>query len=116
MLRLLGLNRINFLVKRSLVLLTLLGSVFITFNSPTSVHAEEPYGASLTVTGNFDLDLTPQGTEQVVLRATGFSATVKTNSIAGYSLYMSGGDSNGNFTNPQAPNAVLKTSQSLHLL
>ena len=108
MLRLLGLNRINFLVKRSLVLLTLLGSVFITFNSPTSVHAEEPYGASLTVTGNFDLDLTPQGTEQVVLRATGFSATVKTNSIAGYSLYMSGGDSNGNFTNPQAPNAVLK--------
>lgn len=72
MLRLLGLNRINFLVKRSLVLLTLLGSVFITFNSPTSVHAEEPYGASLTVTGNFDLDLTPQGTEQVVLRATGF--------------------------------------------
>ena len=108
MLRLLGLSRINFLVKRSLVLLTLLGSVFITFNSPTSVHAEEPYGASLTVTGNFDLDLTPQGTEQVVLRATGFSATVKTNSIAGYSLYMSGGDSNGNFTNPQAPNAVLK--------
>ena len=108
MLRLLGLNRINFLVKRSLVLLTLLGSVFITFNSPTSAHAEEPYGASLTVTGNFDLDLTPQGTEQVVLRATGFSATVKTNSIAGYSLYMSGGDSNGNFTNPQAPNAVLK--------
>ena len=64
MLRLLGLSRINFLVKRSLVLLTLLGSVFITFNSPTSVHAEEPYGASLTVTGNFDLDLTPQGTEQ----------------------------------------------------
>ena len=68
MLRLLDLNRINFLVKRSLVLLTLLGSVFITFNSPTSVHAEEPYGASLTVTGNFDLDLTPQGTELPQLR------------------------------------------------
>ena len=98
MLRLLGLNRINFLVKRSLVLLALIGSVFIIFNSPNNVYAEDS-SASLTITGNFNIDLTPQGTEQIMLRASGMQATAKTTSVAGYSLYVSGGDENGNFTN-----------------
>lgn len=107
MLRLLGLNRINFLVKRSLVLLTLLGSVFIIFNSPNNVYAEDS-SASLTVTGNFNIDLTPQGTEQIMLRASGMQATAKTTSVAGYSLYVSGGDENGNFVNEKASNSILK--------
>lgn len=77
MLRLLGLNQINFLVKRSLVLLALIGSVFIIFNSPNNVYAEDS-SASLTVTGNFNIDLTPQGTEQIMLRASGMQATAKT--------------------------------------
>ena len=85
MLRLLRLNRINFLVKRSLVLLTLLGSVFLISNSPNNVYAEDS-SASLTVTGNFNIDLTPQGTEQIMLRASGMQAIAKTSSIAGYSL------------------------------
>lgn len=107
MLRLLGLNRINFLVKRSLVLLALLGSVFLIFNSPNNVYAEDS-SASLTVTGNFNIDLTPQGTEQVMLRASGMQATAKTTSVAGYSLYVSGGDENGNFVNEKASNSILK--------
>lgn len=107
MLRLLGLNQINFLVKRSLVLLALLGSVFVIFNSPKAVYAEDP-AASLTVTGDFNIDLTPQGTEQIMLRASGMQAIAKTSSIAGYSLYVSGGDENGNFTNEKAPNSILK--------
>lgn len=101
------LNQINFLVKRSFVFLTLIGSVFLIFNSPNNVYAEDP-SASLTVTGNFNIDLTPQGTEQVMLRASGMQATAKTTSIAGYSLYVSGGDENGNFVNEKAPNSVLK--------
>ena len=107
MLRLLDLNRINFLVKRSLVLLTLLGSVFLIFNSPSNVYAEDS-SASLTVTGNFNIDLTPQGTEQIMLRASGMQATAKTTSVAGYSLYASGGDENGNFVNEKASNSILK--------
>ena len=107
MLRLLGLNRINFLVKRSLVLLTLLGSAFLIFNSPDNVYAEDS-SASLTVTGNFNIDLTPQGTEQIMLRASGMQATAKTTSVAGYSLYVSGGNENGNFVNEKASNSILK--------
>lgn len=107
MLRLLGLNQINFLVKRSLVLLALLGSVFLIFNSPSNVYAEDS-SASLTVTGNFNIDLTPQGTEQIMLRASGMQATAKTTSVAGYSLYVSGGDENGNFVNEKASNSILK--------
>ena len=107
MLRLLGLNRINFLVKKSFIFLALLGSVFLIFNSPSNVYAEDS-SASLTVTGNFNIDLTPQGTEQIMLRASGMQAIAKTSSIAGYSLYVSGGDENGNFTNEKAPNSILK--------
>ena len=107
MLRLLGLNRINFLVKKSFIFLALLGSVFVIFNSPKAVYAEDP-AASLTVTGDFNIDLTPQGTEQIMLRASGMQAIAKTSSIAGYSLYVSGGDENGNFTNEKAPNSILK--------
>lgn len=107
MLRLLGLNQINFLVKKSFIFLTLLGPVFIIFNSPSHVYAEDS-SASLTVTGNFNIDLTPQGTEQIMLRASGMQAIAKTSSIAGYSLYVSGGDENGNFVNEKAPNSVLK--------
>ena len=107
MLRLLGLNQINFLVKKSFIFLTLLGPVFIIFNSPNHVYAEDS-SASLTVTGNFNIDLTPQGTEQIMLRASGMQAIAKTSSIAGYSLYVSGGDENGNFVNEKAPNSVLK--------
>jgi hypothetical protein len=106
-LRLLGLNRINFLVKKSFIFLALLGSVFLIFNSPSNVYAEDS-SASLTVTGNFNIDLTPQGTEQIMLRASGMQAIAKTSSIAGYSLYVSGGDENGNFTNEKAPNSILK--------
>lgn len=107
MLRLLGLNRINFLVKRSLVLLTLLGSAFLIFNTPNNVYAEDS-SVSLTVTGNFNIDLTPQGTEQIMLRASGMQATAKTTSVAGYSLYVSGGDENGNFVNEKASSSILK--------
>ncbi len=107
MLRLLGLNRINFLVKKSFIFLALLGSVFLIFNSPSNVYAEDS-SASLTVTGNFNIDLTPQGTEQIMLRASGMQATAKTTSVAGYSLYVSGGDENGNFVNEKASNSILK--------
>lgn len=107
MLRLLDLNRINFLVKKSFIFLALLGSVFVIFNSPKAVYAEDP-AASLTVTGDFNINLTPQGTEQIMLRASGMQAIAKTSSIAGYSLYVSGGDENGNFTNEKAPNSILK--------
>lgn len=115
MLRLLGLNQINFLVKRSLVLLALLGSVFLIFNSPSNVYAEDS-SASLTVTGNFNIDLTPQGTEQIMLRASGMQATAKTTSVAGYSLYVSGGDENGNFVNEKASNSILKPINGSALL
>lgn len=107
MLRLLGLNRINFLVKKSFIFLALLGSVFLIFNSPSNVYAEDS-SASLTITGNFNIDLTPQGTEQIMLRASGMQATAKTTSVAGYSLYVSGGDENGNFVNEKASNSILK--------
>lgn len=80
MLRLLGLNRINFLVKKSFIFLALLGSVFVIFNSPKAVYAEDP-AASLTVTGDFNIDLTPQGTEQIMLRASGMQAIAKTSSM-----------------------------------